>query len=182
MTPTETLKHEHQIILAALGAAEREANSIQASGQVHTSQVEQMLDFFPNFADRCHHAKEEKLLFVRMGERGVPVQGGPIAVMLSEHDRGRALLKAAREALPQARAGDSQAVAALGTSLADYVRLLRSHIYKEDHILFPMADQVFSAEDQRSLGEEFDRVEAEEIGAGVHDRYHLMAHELAEGL
>jgi hemerythrin-like domain-containing protein len=180
MTPTETLKHEHQIILMVLGAAEREVNSIESTGRVHADRMAQMLDFFPNFADRCHHAKEEKLLFVKMEERGMPVQGGPIAVMLHEHDLGRRFLRACREALPQAEAGEAEAVAALRDNLGGYVRMLRPHIHKEDNILYPMADQLFSPEDQQALGEAFDRVEAEEIGEGVHDRYHQMAHDLAE--
>jgi hemerythrin-like domain-containing protein len=78
MMPTETLKHEHQIILMVLGAAEREAQSIQNSGKVQADELDRMLDFFRNFADRCHHAKkEEELLFVKMQERGMPVRGGP---------------------------------------------------------------------------------------------------------
>jgi hemerythrin-like domain-containing protein len=180
MRPTETLMHEHQIILIALGAAEREVASIGATGQVHTDRIEKMLDLFPNFADRCHHAKEEKLLFVRMGERGVPVQGGPVAVMLHEHEMGRAFLRAAAEALPQARAGDAGAIVALRDALGGYTRLLKAHIAKEDTILFPMADRLFGPEDQSELEEAFERVEAEEIGQGVHDRYHQMAHDLAE--
>jgi hemerythrin-like domain-containing protein len=176
MTPTETLKHEHQIILMALDAAEREVRSIQATGTLHADKVEQMLDLFPNFADLCHHAKEEKLLFVKMEERGIPVQGGPIAVMLHEHELGRGLLRAARQAL------DEAAAAGVRDNLDGYVRLLRAHIRKEDQILFPMADQILTAEDQRELEAAFDRVEAEEIGQGVHDRYHALAHELAEGL
>ena len=111
MRPTETLVHEHQIILLAIGAAEREVSHIEATGQMHEDRVEQMLDLFPNFADRCHHAKEEKLLFVRMGERGMPAQGGPIAVMLQEHEMGRGFLRAAREAVPGAKSGDAGAIA-----------------------------------------------------------------------
>ena len=60
--------------------------------------------------------------------------------------------------------------------------LLRAHIDKEDQILFPMADRLFSPEDQRELEVAFDQVEAEEIGLGVHDRYHQMAHDLAEAV
>jgi hypothetical protein len=38
---------------------------------------------------------------------------------------------------------------------------------------------LFTAEDRRALAEAFDRVEAEEMGAGVHEKYHQLAHELA---
>lgn len=113
MTPIEILMHEHQIILMVLGAVEREAQQIQDSGQVNAAKAEQMVDFIRNFADRCHHAKEEDLLFVRMQERGMPAQGGPIGVMLIEHVEGRRLIKAAAEALPDAANGDPHAVAAV---------------------------------------------------------------------
>ena len=44
--PTETLKHEHQVILMVLQAAEREAESIAKTGQVRADDVERMVDFF----------------------------------------------------------------------------------------------------------------------------------------
>jgi len=74
--------HEHKIILQVLDAAEREARRMGETGEVRTERLEQMVDFFRNFADRCHHAKEEKLLFVRMEERGMSREAGPIGVML----------------------------------------------------------------------------------------------------
>jgi len=179
MTPTDILKHEHQIILLVLDAAEQEVRQIQSTGKVRTEKVDKMLDFFRNFADRCHHAKEEDLLFVKMQERGIPVAGGPIAVMLHEHNEGRQRVKAVAEALPRAASGDASAIASVTDNLSAYVQLLRAHIGKEDNILYPMADRVFTPEDQQALAAEFDRVEAEEMGAGVHERYHQLAHELA---
>jgi hemerythrin-like domain-containing protein len=137
------------------------------------------VDLFRNFADRCHHAKEEDLYFIKMQERGVPVKGGPIGVMLAEHVEGRRLVKAVADALPDAAGGDAQAITSIGTTLSAYARLLRAHISKEDYVLYPMADRLFTAEDQAWLTAEFDRVEAEEMGAGVHEKYHQMAHELA---
>ena len=84
MTPTEELKHEHEVILLVLQGAERQA-ALRAPKQ---GNLNELLDFFANFIDRCHHAKEERYLFPKMEERGVPNQGGPIGVMLSEHEVG----------------------------------------------------------------------------------------------
>jgi hemerythrin-like domain-containing protein len=179
MTPTETLKHEHEIILLALGALEREMRQILGGSPVDEERIGQMIDFVQNFADRCHHAKEEKLLFVRMEERGLPVDGGPIGAMLQEHDEGRRLVRAAAEALSQASTGDTAARSILATNLLDYVRLLRLHIDKEDNILYPIADQVLTPTDQTEMAAAFDRVEAEEMGEGTHERYHQLAHEWA---
>ncbi len=180
MTPTETLKHEHEIILLALDAAEREAQRIQSTGTIRADVVETMLDFFPNFADHCHHAKEEEVFFPRMEERGVPAEGGPIGVMLHEHEQGRQFLRASRDALPRAKAGERDAIAALGENLAAYARLLRSHTSKENTVLFPMANRVFTPDDQREVEAAFDKIEAEEIGEGVHEKYDEMAHQLAQ--
>ena len=179
MTPTDELKHEHQIILMVLGAVEREMREIQAGGPVPETRIGQMIDFIQNFADRCHHAKEEDLLFTFMQERGMPIQGGPIGVMLQEHDEGRRLVRAAAEALPRASAGDDGARTALATNLLAFVRLLRVHIDKEDHVLYPMADQLLTAADQADLSAAFERVEAEEMGEGTHERYHQLAHQWA---
>lgn len=178
--PTQTLKHEHQIILMVLDAAEREVGRIQDGGTVNADTLEKIVDFFRNFADRCHHAKEETQLFAKMQERGMPGDRGPIAVMLVEHDEGRRRVRAVAEALSQAKKGDSLAIASLKENLLAYVQLLRAHIDKEDDILYPMADQLFTPEDQRALTEAFEKIEAEEIGEGVHDKYHRLAHELAE--
>ena len=61
-----------------------------------------------------------------------------------------------------------------------YARLLRQHIGKEDKILYPMAEQVLTAEDDQHLVQAFEAIEREEMGEGVHERYHRWAHELVE--
>lgn len=178
--PTDILTEEHKVILLVVDAAEAEALRIQAGGRVNAEKADQIVDFIRNFADRCHHAKEEKLLFVKMAERGMPIEGGPIAVMLQEHDQGRARVRAVVAAIPQAAEGDYAAATAVRTNLLAYVQLLRQHINKEDNILYPMANQLLSAADQEGLLKAFEKVEAEEMGAGFHEKYHELAHQLAQ--
>ncbi len=179
MTPTEELKSEHRIILKVLDAAMREVDTIARTGTVREDVVLKIIDFVRNFADACHHAKEEKRLFVKMSERGMPLNAGPLAVMLHEHEEGRRLVKAAADALPLASQGDKHALGILKDGLAGYADLLRTHIGKEDNILYPMADTLLTAADQKALTEAFARVEEVETGAGVHEKYHELAEELA---
>ncbi|MFH1176239.1 MAG: hemerythrin domain-containing protein [Acidobacteriota bacterium] len=179
MTPTQILKHEHQVILLVLQGAEREARAIQAGAEPHLPVIEEIVDFIRAFADRCHHGKEENLLFARMVERGMPREFGPIGVMLHDHEQGRALVGAVAGAISGAASGDRAATATIATNLLAYVALLRAHIEKEDNILYPMADQILSPTDQQELAEGFDRVESEEMGEGTHERYHRLAHRLA---
>lgn len=179
MKATDILGHEHKVIMLVLDAAEKEANSIQQSGKIHADVVTKILEVLRNFADKCHYGKEEKHLFITMQKRGMPADSGPIAVMLLEHAEGRKYIKTIADALPGAQAGDTKAVATLRDGLVGYVALLRAHITKENNILFPMADQMFTEDDQKDLIKAFEQIEREEMGAGVHEKYHRWAHELA---
>lgn len=173
MKPTDVLRHEHQIILVVLGAAETEAQRAEA---LDLARIGQMADFFRNFVDKCHHAKEEGYLFLRLVERGLPRAEGPIAVMLAEHEEGRrhvrAIFAEIESPVPEEKL--------IARHLGEFVELLRAHIGKEDNVLFAMADQLLTPADQKELSEEFERVEREEIGEGVHEKYHRLAHELAK--
>lgn len=179
MLPTEILKNEHQLILMVLDAAEREAALIANGGRVDAARLEQIVDFVRQFADRCHHAKEEDLLFVRMGEKGFPVDGGPVGVMLHEHEVSRSYVATLADSIAAAAGGEARARARVTESLAAYAALLRQHISKEDNILYPMADRVFSDADQQALAADFERVERERFGEDVHERYRALARELA---
>jgi hemerythrin-like domain-containing protein len=180
MEPIEVLKHEHEIILAVCDAASRESQRLSSGGAVDAERIERILDFIRNFADRCHHAKEEGLLFTRMAERGFPVDAGPVRVMLQEHELGRAHVRDIAEALPRAAAGDAGATQVVAGNLLAWAELLRAHIYKEDTILYPMAVHALSPEDMAELAEGFEQVEQQEIGAGVHEKYAGLARELAK--
>jgi len=178
MLPTEILVEEHRIILAVIDAAEKEVKSVGAGAEFNGEKIEKMVDFFKNFADTCHHAKEEKLLFPKMEEKGMNAEGGPIAVMLADHNTGRAYLGKVRQALPQASAGDAESVSVVLQNIGLFANMLKHHIYKEDNILYPMADQMFNDADQQDLLDKFADVEKNEIGEGVHEKYHKLAHEL----
>jgi len=178
MKPTEILEHEHRIITLVLDGAEREAQAVAAGGAVDTDRISKILDFVRNFADRCHHGKEENVLFAKLGERGFPKEYGPIGVMLHEHDLGREYIRTAAAALPAAGTGDADARRQLAAALAGYVELLRAHIHKENTVLFPMAEEALTPADKEELIAAFERVEREEMGEGIHERYHQLAHEL----
>lgn len=182
MKPTEALKHEHRIVLLVLAGTEREGKSAKKNGEFNAQNVEKMVDFFQTFVDRCHHSKEERYLFPALWKQGVPVRGAPIKLLLQEHEAGRQRVKAIAKALPGAKAGRSKSLNVLAENLLGYVKLLRQHIPREDDCLFPVADRILTAKDQRDLTKAFEKVEAEEIGEGVHEKYHQFAHELAEGL
>jgi len=172
--PTQILSDEHRIIERVLGAVEK-----LAEGPVGALEPwKKALDFIRHFADECHHFKEEKLLFPLMEEHGIPIEGGPIGMMLVEHEEGRSYVRSMLAALSLVEAGNESAKESLVSSAQAYCRLLREHIEKEDEILFRMADEVISADQQKKLLALFAEHEAKQVGAGVHEKYQSIALEL----
>ena len=162
MHPTDVLSLEHRAIEVQLTALEARIADFRPGQPFPRAFFDQALDFFRNFADGCHHAKEENFLFPRMKERGVPEHGGPIGFMLAEHDQGRAYLKAVRENLDAAGSGSTAARDAVFANATGYIDMLRRHIQKEDNILFRMAQMVLEPDDVAELSREFAAVETPE--------------------
>ena len=180
MKPTEILKEEHQLVLLMLKVMEAVCARLDRGETVQTEDLAAIIDFIRTFADGCHHAKEEKLLFVALEKAGMPQNDGPVAVMLREHVLGRNFVKGMDEALGRLKNGDVSSAGSFAENARGYIQLLWNHIDKEDHVLFMMADQRLSPDAQKELLEGFDRVEREETGAGVHEKYHALLHRLRD--
>jgi hemerythrin-like domain-containing protein len=123
--------------------------------------------FFQQFADQCHHAKEEDVFFPVLKQRGIPEQGGPIGVMLHEHGLGRDCVGRMREA-SQAQPFDARTFA---DAARQYIPLLRQHIFKENNVLFRMAEQVMSEADDADVTGRFSQVEQEQGLTGWHETF-----------
>jgi hemerythrin-like domain-containing protein len=182
MRATEILMSEHRGIERMLTVVETAAVRLEQRQALPPTLFADAGGFFSAFADRCHHGKEERHLFPLLVERGIPREGGPIGVMLAEHEQGRGYVRTLRTQAALAAAGTLSDPQALLTAARSYVALLRQHIQKEDRVLFRMADQVLSTEDQQALSAAFEAVEREEMGVGEHERYHAMIEELERSL
>jgi hemerythrin-like domain-containing protein len=172
--PTAVLSDEHRVIERVLAAVEK-----LASGPVGALEPwKKAIEFIRGFADQCHHFKEEKVLFPAMEEAGIPGEDGPIGMMLMEHEEARSYVRAMLAAITLIEARNEAAKDNLISSAQAYCRLLREHIQKEDEVLFRMADEAIPAEEQKKVSAAFARHEAEEMGAGAHEKYLKIAREL----
>ena len=174
---TDVLSDEHRIIERMLAVLQKLTN---APVENSLDSWRNALDFFSHFADQCHHFKEEQVLFPAMEEHGIPREGGPIGMMLTEHEEGRGLVKAMISAVPLVEAKNEAAKEILVDKAKAYLRLLKDHIQKEDEILFKIADDVIPADEQKALLRSFEDHEAKEIGEGVHEKYLKIVAELEE--
>jgi hemerythrin-like domain-containing protein len=123
--------------------------------------------FFRQFADQCHHAKEEDVFFPVLKQRGIPEEGGPIGVMLHEHVLGRDCVGRMRDA-SQCQPFDAKK---FSEAAKQYIPLLRQHIFKENNVLFRMAEHVMSENDDAEVAKKFSQVEQERGLSGYHNSY-----------
>jgi hemerythrin-like domain-containing protein len=180
MKPTQELSTEHNAVLVALQILEKVEAAIAAKNDQALGHLEQLLDFFKGFVDRCHHGKEEEVFFPELERRGVKREGGPIGVMLLEHEAGRGHVRAMSDDLERLRRGEAAAVVAIREHALAYRDLLRAHIHKENNVLFPMADRLVPDDVAARLAEQFEEIERERVGVGKHEAYHAMLHNLKD--
>jgi hemerythrin-like domain-containing protein len=172
MKPTEMLTQEHNTIKVMLEIMEYACQELESGQKVHPEHLEQMVQFIREFADKCHHGKEEGLLFPALEKAGILREGGPIGVMLADHDQGRAYVKGLAEKVAKHKAGDASSSEGIIENARSYIALLTHHIFKEDNILFPMADRMLAESVSNQLAVDFNRVETDIIGSGKHEELH----------
>jgi hemerythrin-like domain-containing protein len=178
MKATQQLRDEHEGVLVMLKVLDKVSQKLQAEASLNQDHFEGILEFLKVFVDKCHHGKEEDLLFPALEKAGIPREG-PISVMLYEHTLGRSYVKAMSELFDQYKGGDRTRNVQIIKAVKEYVALLDAHIEKENGVLFVMADNVLSEEQQDELFEGFERIEEERIGPGTHEKLHGLIRELS---
>lgn len=167
MKSVERLVAEHDLIERTLSLLEKAVARIDAGQPLPEGFPQWAARFFQQFADQCHHAKEEDVFFPLLKQRGIPEQGGPIGVMLHEHVLGRDCVGRMRDA-SQSQPFDARMFA---DAAKQYIPLLRQHIFKENNILFRMAERVMSEADDADVTARFSQVEKERGLDGWHESF-----------
>lgn len=179
MQATIRLKEEHKAVKQALRILEKICKKLDGGGRVDPKHLDDLLDFLRTFVDKCHHSKEEGVLFPAMEKAGVPNEGGPIGMMLIEHDAGRSFIRGMAKGIEKYGTGKKEASVEIVKNARDYIALLTDHIEKEEGILYMIADMHLSPDEQKQLLKEFDKIEDEKVGKGKHEQFHQMLDELS---
>ena len=166
------LSGEHRVILQVITCLERMATQAAGDTRIPDRFARLAIEVIRTFADRCHHGKEEDILFPAL-EAQVP-GFGPTAVMREEHVIGRRHVAAMEQAIDTANV-DGFVAAATG-----YTELLRAHIAKEDDILFRIAQTMLSPAQDEAIVEAYRAIEHDDMGDGTHERMLAIADVLAD--
>jgi hemerythrin-like domain-containing protein len=178
MLPTEQLMQDHRVIERMCAVLKAAADRVDKGQAIPPDFFSKALDFIRNFADRAHHGKEEDNLFPAMEQHGLPRHGGPVGVMMEEHDQGRTYVRGMDQAIKEAASGDKSALRRAAQNARGYADLLVPHIKKEDNVLYAMADRFLSRAEQQQLAERFAAIEAERLGPEKRKAYIKLVEDL----
>lgn len=180
LLPVALLLNEHGIITLMIDSLKERADMIsrQPRQQMSLEFIDIAVDFFKIYADRCHHGKEENILFRELSKKQMSSEHRKIMdELIAEHIYARETVNALEEAQKDNTKGKPAALAKVQTTLKQLVEFYPKHIEKENTRFFYPSMEYFNDQELDSMVEEFLRFDANII----HIRYidtveHLMRH------
>jgi hemerythrin-like domain-containing protein len=161
MLPIGILMREHRVIEKLMPPIRAAVAAGRREGRIDTGFVERAIEFIRHYADRCHHGKEEDILFRALERKPL---SGPHREILDElkeeHRMGRQRVRELAEALEAYRRGDDGALAVILDRLDLLASFYPLHIQKEDqNFFFPVMDYLDDRERAAMIDaeREFDR-------------------------
>jgi uncharacterized protein len=175
-TWSELLIADHQTTEKVLEAIERALSEAEGPSPVI---LREAMEYLVDYVEACHNRKEADHLFPLIERRGVPRTGGPLAVMLAEHEQSRQLLSELTRLADKYLSGERESLGPLRTTFGQYASLLKDHYWKENDILYPMARRVMSDSDADAIMAGIDATEAA-VGPGAREKYYALAERIVE--
>jgi hemerythrin-like domain-containing protein len=107
--------------------------------------IETATDFIRAYADRCHHGKEEDILFRDLEKKQLTEQDSrEMAQLVEEHRQARQKVRDLVAAKERFLSGDAAAVGDVLFAMEWLTGFYPRHIAKEDREFFPRTERYFS--------------------------------------
>jgi len=175
MMPIAPLMIEHRLIERMIKVMRKEINVIGETGKVRPGFIDEAVDFIRTYADRCHHGKEEDILFKQLLERRLTDHYRQVVnELVGEHVQARALTGQLVAAKERYVAGDGKAIDEIRSVMKELVDFYPVHIEKEDRHFFIPCMEYFSNRELDLMLEafyEFDRTLIHDKYRGVIERF-----------
>jgi hemerythrin-like domain-containing protein len=169
--PIGPLMIEHRLIERMIDVMKEELLLIEKEKKADPEFIEMAVDFIRTYADRCHHGKEEDILFRDLGGRKLTDEHKrTMEELVEEHKWGRKVTARLVEANTRYIQGNKEALSVIMESMKTLIEFYPKHIEKEDkHFFIPCMDYFTEAEKETMLKEEweFDR-------SLIHEKYRNM--------
>lgn len=175
--PVAPLMIEHRLIERVVKVMGAEAHRAE-SEDPDPKRIEAIVDFMRTYADRCHHGKEEDILFAELGARPMPPDLKAImGELVEEHKVARRGVRALIEADRRLVAGEDGARRDIARILSELAALYPKHIEKEDKRFFVPCMDLFTEEERKAMLERFREFD----GRMIHEKYRAGVEALEAG-
>lgn len=174
-SPAGPLMHEHRIIERIVPVLAHQLASIESEGRVDPEALSRATDFLRTYADRCHHGKEEDILFRRLVHK--PLEEDLARTMdhlIDEHALARAYTRRLIHSNRRYNSGELHALDVVGSALRGLVGLYPRHIQLEDRHFFRQAMEYFGRDERNDIMREFEEFDR----ALMHDYYRAVVEDL----
>lgn len=171
---------EHEMIERAMAVLKNCLENFDEAAQ-NPLQMTRAIDFLLEFGDKIHNRKEDYMLFPHMESKGIPVKGGPLGVMLMEHEAERELLASMIMQAKGIRYAPDDEKQDYKNKGFEYLKIRAEHIWKENDVLFKMGVKVTGEEDNTELLEGFLRIDTEAYGETAREKFQQMLKEVEGG-
>ncbi len=156
--PYGPLMSEHRVIERMITVAGKEKDKIKKEKKINPDFINKFADFLKTYADKCHHGKEENILFAELSKRNISEEHEKIMdELLDEHEFGR---KRVKELL---KAKEDDDVEKVVEKMNDLIELYPQHISKEDNDFFIPCMNYFSEDEQDEMTNNFWKFDREMI-------------------
>ncbi len=153
--PIALLMIEHRQIERMVPVLRDEARKARL-GSADPERIDALVDFIRSYADKCHHGKEEDILFRALQGKPVPESvRSTMGRLVEDHKVSRDRVRAVAEANRRYRLGDEGALTAMAESLEFLAELYPGHIAIEDRSFFIPSMDLFTAEEQKQMLAQF---------------------------
>jgi len=178
MLPIGPMMIEHRLIERMIKIMDLEVKRIEKEGVLNLVLIDQAVDFIRTYADRCHHGKEEGILFRELEKKNISRDHKKILdELVEEHKLGRKLTGSLAEARKEAANENHSQVLDVVDIMKKLVNIYPKHIEKEDkHFFMPVMGYFTESEKQAMLeeGYEFDQ-------NLIHEKYRDVVKEYENG-
>lgn len=152
MLPIGPLMVEHRLIEKMIRVMKFQLELIEAEKKADSALIERIIHFIRAYADRCHHGKEEEILFRELAKKNLsPEHKRTLEELVEEHQFGRKIVTSLTEANQSYRKGETAALSLIADGLRSLVEFYPGHIRKEDKNFFLPIMGYFSPEEKEEM-------------------------------
>jgi hemerythrin-like domain-containing protein len=156
MLPIDALMQEHRLIERMISQMRKERLEMQKANDVNSTFIDVAVDFIKVYADRCHHGKEEGVLFRKLsGIQLSSEHAGMMRELIDEHVYARRTTGNLVKAKDRYGKGEDEARNDVWKLLNDLVEFYPKHIEKEDKKFFYPSMNYFAGQEQEAMLNEF---------------------------